>query len=191
MSQRLVFTLLAVCAVLSCVFYLRHYMCDRIDISQQTDRISAKIRGRKFEDEQCDLAPEIIEEIACYQPIVNQIINASLNGIFKGRTWRTLARFVDKFGSRLAGSANLENAIDYMVDVLKRNHLENVHTEPVIVPHWTRGEEYAWMVSPRLEKLAMVGLGLSVGTPGEGITAQILVIKSFEELKKKSALVQP
>lgn len=134
--------------------------------------------------DECNLPGELIEEISRYKPIVEGIINASVNGVFKKRTWRTLARFVDKFGSRIAGSDNLEHSIDYMVDLLKKNQLENVHTEPALVPKWVRGRESCWLVSPRLEKLNVLGLGSSIGTPSKGITAHAIVVKSFEELKK-------
>lgn len=139
--------------------------------------------------EECNLSQELTDEIANYKPIVEGIINATINGIYKGRTWRTLARFVDKFGSRIAGSDNLENAIDYMVDLLKKSQLDNVHTEPALVPKWVRGKESCWMVSPRLEKISILGLGSSIGTPSKGISAGILVVSSFEELQQVGAKV--
>lgn len=134
--------------------------------------------------QECNLSQELTEEIRSYKPLVEAIINATTNGIFQGRTWRTLAKFVDKFGSRIAGSDNLENAIDYMVDLLKKNQLDNVHTEPALVPKWVRGRESCWMVTPRLEKLSVLGLGSSIGTPSKGISAHAVVVTSFEELQK-------
>lgn len=38
------------------------------------------------------------------------------------------------------------------------------------------------MVSPRLQKLSMLGLGGSVGTRPENITADIVVVLNFDEL---------
>ena len=46
-----------------------------------------------------------------------------------------------------------------------------------------RGEESASMISPRVQPLQIPGLGTSVGTPEEGITAQIIAVESFEELE--------
>lgn len=59
----------------------------------------------------------------------------------------------------------------------------NVHTEKVKVPTWTRGEEYAKLVSPRKQNLSILGLGLSAGTNGTEITAEVIVVKNFDELK--------
>lgn len=140
--------------------------------------------------DECNLSEGLIKEIANYKPIVERIIDTSVNGVYKGRTWRTLARFVDKFGSRIAGSENLENAIDFMVDQLKINKLENVHTEPVLVPKWVRGRESCWLITPRLEKLKILGLGSSIGTPQKGITARAIVVTSFEELEQKGKEVK-
>lgn len=148
-------------------------------LNKLTDNLSNSVSHQE-----CNLPQELVDEIGTYKPIVESIINASTNGIFKGRTWRTLAKFVDKFGSRIAGSDNLENAIDYMVDLLKKNQLDNVHTEPALVPKWVRGRESCWMVSPRLEKLNILGLGSSIGTPKKGISANAIVVSSFEELHK-------
>lgn len=44
------------------------------------------------------------------------------------------------------------------------------------------GEESAVMLSPRYQKLAILGLGSSIGTPKEGIQAEAIVVKSFDEL---------
>ena len=67
---------------------------------------------------------------------------------------------MDKFGSRVSGSANLERSIDYMVDFMKDRHL-NVYTEEAAVPHWVRGKEEAVMLMPRKKSIKILGLGFS------------------------------
>jgi len=41
-------------------------------------------------------------------------------------------------------------------------------------------------LQPRHKDLALLGLGYSVGTPEEGITANAVVVNSFVELKKRA-----
>src|SRR5574337_1875057 len=88
--------------------------------------------------------------------------------------WSRLAELTDRFGNRFSGSPSLEEAIDWIVLQMRADGLENVHTEPVMVPHWVRGAESATLVSPRRAPLPMLGLGRSVGTPVGGITAPVL-----------------
>jgi carboxypeptidase Q len=85
-------------------------------------------------------------------------------------------------GPRLSGSPGLEKAVAWAQVQMKAAGLENVHVEPVTIPHWVRGNESCEVVSSPGRKLAMLGLGNSVGTPKEGITADLVVVSSFEEL---------
>lgn len=98
--------------------------------------------------------------------------------------WAKLEYLCDRIGPRLSGSKGLERAIDWAAAEMRREGLENVVTPAVKVPVWVRGAESAWMVEPREARLAMLGLGSSVGTPPEGITAQAVCVASFEELEK-------
>lgn len=86
----------------------------------------------------CNLPQSLITEIRSYQTTVNKIIHETTLGTSKGFTYRELADFVDQFGSRIAGSGNLENAIDYMLNASKFHNLEHVHGEEVEIPHWVR-----------------------------------------------------
>ncbi|HZK77314.1 MAG TPA: M20/M25/M40 family metallo-hydrolase, partial [Gemmatimonadaceae bacterium] len=65
--------------------------------------------------------------------------------------------------------------------------LENVHGETVMVPHWVRGSESAFLITPRATPLHMIGLGRSVGTPRAGITAPVMIVSSFDDLTKRAA----
>jgi carboxypeptidase Q len=100
--------------------------------------------------------------------------------------WNRLAELTDRFGHRLSGSSSLERAIDWIIAEMKKDQLENVRGEPVMVPKWVRGEEWATLVSPRETPLHMIGLGRSVATPEKGITAEVLVVTSFDDLARKA-----
>jgi carboxypeptidase Q len=96
--------------------------------------------------------------------------------------WERLAYIADTFGNRLSGTQTLEDTIQWAVQEMKKDGLENVHTEPVKVPHWVRGQESAEITFPRRLPLVMLGLGNSIGTPADGIEGEVLVVHSFEEL---------
>jgi len=101
--------------------------------------------------------------------------------------YNRLAELVDTFGPRPVGSASLEKAIDWIVAQMKRDGLENVHTEPVMAPHWVRGRESATLLAPYRGPLHILGLGRSVGTAAGGITAPVLVVHDFAELHAHAA----
>jgi carboxypeptidase Q len=93
----------------------------------------------------------------------------------------------DTIGNRLSGSPQLDQAIAWALAEMKRDGLENVHPEKVMVPKWVRGSESAEIVQPARHTVAILGLGGSVGTPREGIEASVLVVHSFEELEMHAA----
>ncbi len=120
-----------------------------------------------------------------YRDAANRIIDAAMADT--SVAWNRLAAFVDYSGPRLAGSANLERGIDWLLAEMKKDGLANVRGEPAMVPHWVRGHESVTMTLPREADVPMLGLGGSIGTPAKGITAEVLVVGSFEELTKRAA----
>jgi carboxypeptidase Q len=117
--------------------------------------------------------------IDAYREAASRLVGEALSTRF---AWERLALLGDTFGSRLSGSRDLEDAIDWAVAEMNKDGLENVRKEPVKVPHWVRGQESVEIISPRLQPLVMLGLGNSVGTPPEGIEADVLVVRNFQEL---------
>ena len=119
-----------------------------------------------------------------YREVANRIIAAAQAD---SAAWNRMAELSDRFGNRLSGSPSLEQALDWVLAEMRRDGLENVRGEPVMVPHWVRGEESLELVSPRRMSIPMLGLGNSDGTRGRTITAEVLVVSSFEELERRAA----
>jgi carboxypeptidase Q len=104
--------------------------------------------------------------------------------------WSRLAELTDTFGHRLSGSKGLEDAITWALAEMKRDGLEDVRGERVMVPHWVRGRESADLVSPVRHPLVMLGLGNSVGTPPGGIEAEAVVVRSFDDLDARGTALK-
>lgn len=124
-------------------------------------------------------ARQSVKNIEDYRGIAGQLIEAATGD---STAFDRLGYFVDTFGPRFSGSQNLENAIEWVLGEMKADGLENVHGEPVMVPHWVRGKESLTLLEPRMSPLQMLGLGGSIATPAEGISAEVFVVQSFDDL---------
>ncbi|XP_049336573.1 carboxypeptidase Q [Astyanax mexicanus] len=144
------------------------------------------IQGKPLYGSEHKQLGEISKEISHYADIALKIIDLAVFGKAQNRSYERLATFTDTIGNRVSGSKDLDLAIKYMYNALKQDGLENVHLEPVKIPHWVRGEESAVMLLPRNHTMSILGLGSSVGTPKGGIEAEVLVVESFEELKRRA-----
>jgi carboxypeptidase Q len=101
--------------------------------------------------------------------------------------WQRLATLTETFGARFSGTPALEQAIDWTLAEMRKDGLDNVRGEPVMVPRWVRGAESAELVLPRRANLPMLGLGGSIGTPPGGITAEVMVVTSYDDLTARAA----
>jgi len=116
-----------------------------------------------------------------YIPIAKYIVSSALREQ-KGYEW---LRELCEIGPRLSGSENSMKAIKWAEEKIKELGFE-VWLQPVMVPHWVRGEkEEAVIVESDFfegRELEILALGRSVGTDKDGITAEVIEIKNFEEL---------
>ena len=124
-----------------------------------------------------------------YREPASRLIGEAVGSTF---AWQRLAVLTDTIGNRLSGTPALDRAIEWAVSEMKRDGLENVHTESVKVPKWVRGAESAEIVEPARHAIVMLGLGDSVGTgpAPEAIQAEVVVVRGFEELDAKADRVR-
>lgn len=102
-----------------------------------------------------------------------------------GQSYQWLDHLSNNIGGRLSGSENAELAVQYTKSELEEMGLDKVWLQPVIVPKWVRGpQEYAYIESVPGEQMAVniCALGGSVATPGNGLKAAVVEVKTFEEL---------
>ena len=96
-------------------------------------------------------------------------------------------------GARLSGSAQAQRAVEYVESEMKKLGLD-VRLQKFIVPHWVRGEEkgelveWKGMARGTTQKVVLTALGGSIATAPNGLTAEIIVVNSFDELNALGAI---
>ncbi|MCX6161718.1 MAG: M20/M25/M40 family metallo-hydrolase [Ignavibacteriae bacterium] len=89
-------------------------------------------------------------------------------------------------GGRIAGSPQSLQAVEYGKKLFTEAGLENVRLQETMVRNWVRGpKENAYYMSEVFgsEFVNILALGTSVGTPKDGITARVVEVQNFDELK--------
>ena len=99
-----------------------------------------------------------------------------------------LRHLTDNIGPRLSGSPQAEQAVHYVAEQMTALGAE-VTLEKAIVPHWVRGVETAEVVSwpgqtpGTTQKVVLTALGGSVATPADGLTAEVVVVDDWNQLR--------
>ncbi len=93
-----------------------------------------------------------------------------------------LRELTEKFPGRLSGSKNLEGAVQWAKAELEKLGCDRIELQPVMVPHWERGAAESVRLGD--VPLAAVALGNSGATPGGGLTAPVIEVKSLAELEQ-------
>ena len=114
-----------------------------------------------------------------------QIRDAALQDDY---AYRELEHLTDSIGPRPAGSPQADAAAHYVADELGKLGLD-VHLEPVTVARFVRGNdsaelvEYPGQVPGTTQRIYITALFGNSPTPEGGITGEVVVAHSFEELK--------
>lgn len=104
----------------------------------------------------------------------------------EGRSHAWLKGLTTEGFGRLAGSEGAAKAVDYTRRMLETTGVDTVWLQPCMVPHWDRGEkEQVRIVSPGKKALELnaLALGNSIGTGPAGITAQVMEVRSLDEVE--------
>ena len=146
-------------------------------VAQQTPPVASSPNGSPSPTPPV-FSPQTLSEL-------KQLQQAALESDY---AYRQVAHLANNIGPRLSGSAQATKAVEHVAAELKALGC-NVQLEKVMVPHWVRGEETAALVqfpgqAPNTtQKIVLCALGGSVATQKNGIEAEILVVKNFDELK--------
>jgi len=122
--------------------------------------------------------PQLLDELSA-------IKTAALSDDY---AYHQLAHLTENIGPRPSGSLQAKAAVDYVAAELRQLGLD-VQLEEVKVPHWVRGAEtaelteYPGQAAGTTQKIVLTALGGSASTPADGITADVVVVNNFDELK--------
>lgn len=123
------------------------------------------------------LTPESIEH-------ARQLRDRALQGTM---AWDIVESLTTEIGPRLAGTEAEARAREWAVKRLRAMGFDNVRVEPFEMETWTRGHEYAAIVSPFPQPLEITALGGSVGTPEGGLEAELAAFDSLADLRSAPA----
>jgi len=119
-----------------------------------------------------------------YHDVASQIVSTALRS---NRSIEMLTDLVTTTGHRFSGTPGAEKAVVWSRQTMTALGFDRVWLEPVMVPRWVRGpvEEATVLASKDREAIALsvAALGGSIGTPKEGITAEVVEVHSFDELR--------
>ena len=116
---------------------------------------------------------------------IKKIHDAALT---QGKAYDWLHHLSKGIGGRLSGSPAAMAAVEYTRQMLDTLLLDSVFLQPCMVPHWTRGErEQVRVVNSKKMgsvDLPALALGNSIGTGSRGLTAEVIEVRSLEELER-------
>lgn len=118
--------------------------------------------------------------------IISKIYNEAM---LNGKAYSQLDVLCHQIGGRLSGSTQAAKAVEWVKNTLKESATaDTVFTQDLLVPHWVRGAKEVAVVNSLKNKKAVTlnacALGGSIGTDGKPLTAEVIEIKNFEELKQ-------
>ena len=115
--------------------------------------------------------------------IIRKIYSETLEN---GKAYDWLRELTSEIGGRLSGSPEAEKAVEWAKKKMIEAGADTVFLQEVMVPHWVRGvKENAFILEANGNKttIPVCALGNSVQTPQEGISAQVIEISDFSQLK--------
>ncbi|WCL80522.1 M20/M25/M40 family metallo-hydrolase [Saprospira sp. CCB-QB6] len=119
---------------------------------------------------------------------VEQVAQFFDHVLTEGQCYPWLHHLCKEIGHRVAGSSAGAAAVEYSQQILDSIGCDKVWTQEVEVRHWSRGsiEKCKLIQSKTLGdlELSVVALGYSAPTPKLGLSAEVIEVKSVEDLRK-------
>jgi carboxypeptidase Q len=106
----------------------------------------------------------------------------------RGQSYEMLEHLCTKIGARLSGSPGAAAAVEWSRQVMQAYGFDSVWLQPVMVPHWVRGKKETGRIVGSKKfgsvEVNVCALGGSVGTGPSGVLANVVEVKTWDELKQ-------
>ena len=111
---------------------------------------------------------------------IKHIFNSALSN---GQCYQWLDVLSNDIGGRLSGSPEAQQAVEWGEKLMTDLDFDKVWLQPIMVPHWVRGkkEEASFIVNNTKINVPICALGGSIATLENGITGEVIEVKSLEE----------
>ena len=133
---------------------------------------------------------KIAKDLSSEEKIDSTNIKTLFNSVLEnGKSYEWLRDLTQNVGGRLSGSPEAAKAVVWGEELMNQVGLDSVWLQPVMVPHWVRGEKETarYAINGTKKEVAICALGFSVATPKTGILAEVIEVKSLEEAKALGA----
>jgi len=113
---------------------------------------------------------------------IKTLFNSALTD---GKSYEWLRDLTQNIGGRLSGSPEAAESVVWGEKIMKEVGLDSVWLQPVMVPHWVRGEKEAasYTINGIKKNVPICALGFSIATPKSGVIAEVIEVKTLEEAK--------
>lgn len=111
---------------------------------------------------------------------IKHLFNTAL---LEGQSYEWLRDLTSNVGGRLSGSPEAAKAVKWAEALMKEVGLDSVWLQPVMVPHWVRGEKEVanYSVNGQQKNVPICALGFSIATPKNGVTAEVIEVQGLKE----------
>lgn len=118
-----------------------------------------------------------------YDSVATRLLETGLRSC---EAFRMLQELTSQVPHRLSGSPGAAQAVGLTEKMMQERNFSKVHREKIMVPHWVRGPVEEAMITHSDSRpdtpLTICALGGSIATPEQGIEAEVVEVKSFEQL---------
>jgi len=129
---------------------------------------------------------KVTQNFSSEERIDSTNIKSLFNSVLRdGKSYEWLRDLTQNIGGRLSGSPEAAKAVVWGEKLMNTIGLDSVWLQPVMVPHWVRGEKEIAMYSVNgiQKNVPICALGFSIATPNAGVLAEVIEVKSLEEAK--------